>query len=93
MFKASSSKFGAISTSKKILLISLAVSESIVLLHIKTPPKAETGSDFNAFFHEMLSQGIYFGPSAFEAGFVSAQHSDEDINFTINCAKKAFQKI
>jgi glutamate-1-semialdehyde 2,1-aminomutase len=48
---------------------------------------------FNAFFHEMLSQGIYFGPSAFEAGFVSAQHSDEDINFTINCAKKAFQKI
>ena len=48
---------------------------------------------FNAFFHEMLSQGIYFGPSAFEAGFVSAQHSDEDINFTIECAKKAFQKI
>jgi len=48
---------------------------------------------FNAFFHEMLNQGIYFGPSAFEAGFVSAKHSDEDINFTINCAKKAFQKI
>lgn len=48
---------------------------------------------FNAFFHEMLSQGIYFGPSAFEAGFVSAQHSDEDINFTINCARNAFQKI
>lgn len=48
---------------------------------------------FNAFFHEMLSQGIYFGPSAFEAGFVSAQHSDEDINFTIECAKKAFKKI
>jgi glutamate-1-semialdehyde 2,1-aminomutase len=48
---------------------------------------------FNAFFHEMLRQGIYFGPSAFEAGFVSAKHSDEDINFTINCAKKAFQKI
>ena len=48
---------------------------------------------FNEFFHEMLSQGIYFGPSAFEAGFVSAQHSDDDINFTIECAKKAFKKI
>ena len=28
---------------------------------------------FNAFFHEMLSQGIYLGPSAFEAGFLSAE--------------------
>jgi glutamate-1-semialdehyde 2,1-aminomutase len=48
---------------------------------------------FNFFFHEMLSMGIYFGPSAFEAGFVSAAHTLSDIQHTIECAKKAFSKI
>ena len=48
---------------------------------------------FNKFFHHMLGLGIYFGPSAFEAGFVSAAHSDSDIEFTIDCAKKAFKNI
>jgi glutamate-1-semialdehyde 2,1-aminomutase len=41
----------------------------------------------------MLGLGVYFGPSAFEAGFVSAAHSDSDIEFTIDCAKKAFKNI
>ncbi|MFA6041126.1 MAG: glutamate-1-semialdehyde 2,1-aminomutase [Methylophilus sp.] len=45
---------------------------------------------FNKFFHSMLDSGIYLGPSAFEAGFVSAAHSDADIVFTIAAAKKAF---
>jgi glutamate-1-semialdehyde 2,1-aminomutase len=45
---------------------------------------------FNKFFHSMLDSGIYLGPSAFEAGFVSAAHSDADIAFTIAAAKKAF---
>lgn len=49
--------------------------------------------NFNKFFHLMLDAGIYLAPSAFEAGFVSAAHSDEDIAFTINEAKKAFQAI
>lgn len=48
---------------------------------------------FNKFFHLMLDAGIYLAPSAFEAGFVSAAHSDDDIAFTINEAKKAFQAI
>lgn len=43
---------------------------------------------FNRFFHSMLESGIYLGPSAFEAGFVSAAHSDADIDFTIEAAKK-----
>lgn len=65
----------------------------------KTPPNSFSdvmSSDremFNKFFHQMLSLGIYFGPSAFEAGFVSAAHSDTDIEFTIDCAKKAFKNI
>jgi len=46
--------------------------------------------NFNKFFHAMLDAGIYLGPSAFEAGFVSAAHTDADIAFTISAAKKAF---
>ena len=45
---------------------------------------------FNQFFHSMLDSGIYLGPSAFEAGFVSAAHSDEDIANTIAAAKRLF---
>mgnify|MGYP000492361550 FL=1 len=48
---------------------------------------------FNRFFHAMLDQGVYLAPSAFEAGFVSAAHSDEDIQATIAAARKAFAKV
>ena len=48
---------------------------------------------FNRFFHAMLDQGIYLAPSAFEAGFVSAAHNDEDIDATIAAARKAFGKL
>ena len=48
---------------------------------------------FNQFFHSMLDSGIYLGPSAFEAGFVSAAISDADIAFTIKAADKAFASI
>ncbi|KIA76042.1 Glutamate-1-semialdehyde 2,1-aminomutase [Parachlamydia acanthamoebae] len=45
---------------------------------------------FNAFFHAMLTQGIYWHPPHFEAGFVSAAHSEEDLTTTFNAARKAF---
>jgi glutamate-1-semialdehyde 2,1-aminomutase len=45
---------------------------------------------FNRFFHAMLEKGIYFGPSAFEAGFVSAAHGDFEINQTLEAAKASF---
>ena len=48
---------------------------------------------FKQFFHLMLAQGIYFGPSAFEAGFVSAAHTPEDIDQTILAANQAFEKL
>ena len=48
---------------------------------------------FNRFIHAMLDQGIYLAPSAFEAGFVSAAHSDEDIDATLTAARKAFGKL
>ena len=48
---------------------------------------------FNKFFHLMLEQGIYFGPSAFEAGFVSSAHTDDDIKQTIQAAMTSFKKL
>ncbi|HSI45049.1 MAG TPA: aspartate aminotransferase family protein, partial [Methylophilus sp.] len=48
---------------------------------------------FNKFFHSMLESGIYLGPSAFEAGFVSAAHTDQDIAETITAAEKAFAAL
>jgi glutamate-1-semialdehyde 2,1-aminomutase len=43
---------------------------------------------FKLFFHGMLNEGVYLAPSAFEAGFVSAAHTDEDIQFTLDAAEK-----
>jgi glutamate-1-semialdehyde 2,1-aminomutase len=45
---------------------------------------------FKTFFHAMLNQGIYLAPSAFEAGFMSFAHSDDDIKATLAAAEKAF---
>ncbi len=45
---------------------------------------------FKRFFHGMLEQGVYFAPSAFEAGFVSAAHSSEDIEKTWDAASTVF---
>lgn len=48
---------------------------------------------FKKFFHGMLDAGIYLAPSAFEAGFVSAAHGDDEINATIEAAKKVFATL
>jgi glutamate-1-semialdehyde 2,1-aminomutase len=46
---------------------------------------------FNRFFHGMLERGIYLAPSAFEAGFLSSAHSDEDIAATLEAARVALR--
>lgn len=48
---------------------------------------------FNQFFHAMLDAGVYLAPSAFEAGFVSAMHSDAVIDETLAAARGAFAKL
>ena len=48
---------------------------------------------FNRFFHAMLSAGVYFAPSAFEAGFVSAAHGDAEIEHTVQAARQAFRDL
>ena len=48
---------------------------------------------FRTFFHGMLEEGIYLAPSAFEAGFVSAAHSDADLDATIAAAEKVMASL
>ena len=48
---------------------------------------------FKVFFHGMLDEGIYLAPSAFEAGFVSGAHSDDDLDETIAAAAKVFKTL
>jgi len=47
---------------------------------------------FKRFFHAMLDRGIYLAPSAYEAGFVSAAHTDADIAATVAAAEAAFSE-
>jgi len=48
---------------------------------------------FNRFFHAMLDRGVYLAPSAFEAGFLSTAHSEQDIADTIEAARAAFKLV
>lgn len=48
---------------------------------------------FRAFYHGMLDEGVYLAPSAFEAGFVSAAHTEADIDATIDAARRVMAKL
>lgn len=48
---------------------------------------------FKVWFHTMLEQGVYLAPSQFEAGFMSAAHSDADIEKTLQAARVAMQAV
>jgi glutamate-1-semialdehyde 2,1-aminomutase len=48
---------------------------------------------FNRFFHAMLQKGVYFAPSAFEAGFVSAAHGEKEIAATLIAAEQVFSGL
>jgi glutamate-1-semialdehyde 2,1-aminomutase len=51
------------------------------------------GAKFNKLFHALLDQGIYIAPALYEAGFVSAAHTNEDIEITLNAFAKAFKQL
>ncbi len=53
---------------------------------------AESNTEaFGKFFRAMLEQGVNLAPSQFEAGFMSAAHTTEDLDATIEAARKAFK--
>jgi len=48
---------------------------------------------YQRFFHAMLERGVYLAPSAFEAGFVSLAHGEEEIAATLAAAADSFAAI
>jgi len=48
---------------------------------------------FNRFFHGMLDRGVYLAPALYEAGFVSAAHSADDLAATLAAARQAFRAL
>ena len=48
---------------------------------------------FKKFFHAMIAEGVYLAPSAFEAGFISAAHTAEIIDATIEAARRSFATL
>ena len=48
---------------------------------------------FNRFFHAMLDRGVYLAPALYEAGFVSAAHSDADIAATVAAARRGAARL
>jgi len=58
-----------------------------------TSAKAGDNEFFKRFFHLMLDQGIYFPPSAYESLFLNDALSEEDIDYTLASAEKAFAQL
>lgn len=50
-------------------------------------------SQFNRFFHGMLERGVYLAPSAYEAGFISSAHTQDDLDSTIATAREVFASL
>ena len=48
---------------------------------------------FKKYFHGMLAEGVYLAPSAFEAAFLSAAHTPQDIDLTIEAAEKVMKTL
>lgn len=48
---------------------------------------------FKQFFHQMLEEGIYFAPSAYEAGFLSIAHQAEELELTLDAANRVMSKL
>ena len=51
------------------------------------------GKRFNQLFHGLLERGVYIAPALYEAGFVSAAHTDEDIAATVAAAREVFKSM
>ncbi|MGZ7244468.1 aspartate aminotransferase family protein, partial [Streptococcus pyogenes] len=48
---------------------------------------------FNTLFHGLLERGIYIAPALYEAGFVSAAHTEADVQATLDAADAVFKML
>ena len=51
------------------------------------------GARFNQLFHGLLDRGVYIAPALYEAGFVSAAHTAQDIADTVASAREVFRTL
>ncbi len=51
------------------------------------------GTKFNTLFHGLLDRGVYIAPALYEAGFVSAAHTEQDIADTVSAAREIFKQL
>jgi glutamate-1-semialdehyde 2,1-aminomutase len=65
---------------------------SCTVADYRSAKRADTEA-FSRFFHAMLGAGVYFPPSQFEAAFVSAAHTENDITATVAAAEAAFEAV
>ena len=83
----------------RVAFSSQAVGGMFGIYFRQTPPQSYTEvtecdtSLFNRFFHAMLQKGVYFPPSPFEAGFVSAAHGEKEIAATLVAAEQVFSSL
>ncbi|MGH8752791.1 MAG: glutamate-1-semialdehyde 2,1-aminomutase [Burkholderiales bacterium] len=83
----------------RVAFSSQAVGGMFGIYFRQTPPQSYTevtecdASLFNRFFHAMLQKGVYFAPSPFEAGFVSAAHGEKEIGATLVAAEQVFSSL
>ncbi|HEY8683058.1 MAG TPA: glutamate-1-semialdehyde 2,1-aminomutase [Rhodanobacter sp.] len=62
-------------------------------VHSYAQATAADSAQFNRFFHGMLKRGVYLAPSAFEAGFMSSAHSEQDIADTLQAARETMHEM
>jgi len=62
-------------------------------VHRFSQVRAADTERFRRFFHGMLGQNVYFAPSAFEAGFVSAAHGDREMELTFEAARRVMPSL
>ena len=72
-------------------LLAVYFSDNAVIDY-ETARQADTAF-FGRFFHHLLSEGIYWPPSQFEAAFISLAHSDDEIQFTVRAIDKAIGSL
>ncbi len=63
------------------------------LPHTYSQVMKSNGASFNQLFHGLLDRGVYIAPALYEAGFVSAAHTDADIAATVAAAREVFKGL
>ncbi|MDX2163983.1 MAG: glutamate-1-semialdehyde 2,1-aminomutase [Gammaproteobacteria bacterium] len=70
-------------------MFGLFFTDQTQILNLKEVEKCNV-ERFKTFFHKMLELGVYLAPSAFEAGFLSSAHGDEEVDATLSAAERVF---